>query len=235
VAATPQDECDKNPEKCKNKKKPKTNTKKPAPKKTDKPPQPAQPTQTATQAKPASDQKLASVNSMEIFNGTFPKRGLPDDGKPVKNTENGTTSDTPFGFNLSVDYSIASDSKPLANTIIYEDNKAEVEFVVLEDGKLTTEKNKLDYSGIAGTTDKNGNFTDAPLGFSNDTPVKSIKITQTLYTLDSKGKREDLVTNTITGTTTLNVNGGKLTGNAAMTVTFSNSTTSKTFKIPALK
>ncbi len=171
------------------------------------------------------------VTNVEVFKGPYPKRGLPDDEKSVTNPENGTTSATPYGVQLSVQYVITEDSAPLDSINLYEDNKVEVQAIVSENGKLTVEKSTLEYSALAGTTDKNGKFTDAPLGYSTDTPLVSFKITQTLYTKDKEGKRQDLVTNTITAASTLAVKNNRVTGSGVLKVSFSNAQTTKNLTI----
>ncbi len=179
-------------------------------------------------------QSSLQVNDVSVFNGTFPKSsGRVNNGQQAVNP-NGTSSVLPYGFNLSVDYTLTKNDKPVAGVKIVETVKVEFEQIVSDKGKLETQKGVEKFSGPVSEkpTDKAGNFTDAPIGVSSDTPFTSVKVTQTLYSVGKNGVKQELATNTITATTDYKIVNNKVTGSGRTTVSFSNPTYTKTLTLP---
>jgi len=190
-----------------------------------------------TQEKQKQQQQQQSslqVNDVSVFNGTFPKSSGPVNNGQQAVNPNGTSSVLPYGFNLSVDYTLTKNDKPVAGVKIVETVKVEFEQIVSDKGKLETQKGVAKFSGPVSEkpTDKAGNFTDAPIGASSDTPYTSVKVTQTLYSVGKNGVKQELATNTLTATTDYKIVNNKVTGSGRTTVSFSNPTYTKTLTLP---
>jgi hypothetical protein len=113
----------------------------------------------------------------------------------------------------------------------------EQEQIVYRGDQRTTQKISRGFKGPISDkpTDKDGKITDAPLGLSSDTPITSATITQTLYSVDVKGVKQELVTNKIEATIDYKIVNNKATGSGKINITFSNSTTKKTLTLSGPK
>jgi hypothetical protein len=198
--------------------------------------QPVETTQTpATEIQPRPVFGIAA-NSVSVFSGTFPSSG----GNPLQFGERavnpaGTSSVLPFGFNLSVNYTVTRNGVPIEGVEIFEEVQVEQNQVVrAPDGSFQVDTTQLPgFSGpvAARATDGNGNFTDAPLGTSNSTPITSASLTQTLYTTVN-GQRRDLVVNSINANFNVNVQNNRVSGDGRANVRFNSPTLNRTLSLP---
>jgi hypothetical protein len=176
-----------------------------------------------------------AANSVSVFSGTFPSSG----GNPLQFGERavnpaGTSSVLPFGFNLSVNYTVTNNGVPVEGVEIFEEVQVEQNQVVRDpDGSFQIENKSLLFSGpvAARATDANGNFTDGPLGASNSTPMTSASLTQTFYT-NVNGQRRDLVVNSINANFNVNVHNNRVSGDGRANVRFNSPTLNRTLSLP---
>ncbi len=174
-----------------------------------------------------------TTNNVSVFNGTFPSSGgnPANFGQPAVNP-NGTSAVLPFGANISVDYTLTSNGVAV-ETEIFEEVEPEGSQVVREaDGSYGIETQTNLFQGpVVTSSDRYGNFPDAPLGVSNAAPLTSATVTQTLYIMVD-GQRRDLVVNLIEVNVNYQVRGNSIQGNGNVTVKYSNPNFTKTLELP---
>jgi RHS repeat-associated protein len=177
------------------------------------------PIATEVQQRPLARAYDIQSQGISVFRGTFPESKdrfgnvLDVSGQPADN-ENGNSSVAPFGFNLSIDYTVTSGGQPAEGVAITETVTGTATVLVPENGQLVERQVPVGFGGSisGGTTDRNGRVTDEPIGISSQLPVISVNLTQNIYATDASGFTQRLVTNEISGTTSYRMSGDTVTG-----------------------
>jgi RHS repeat-associated protein len=162
------------------------------------------------------------VTDVSIFQGTFPQTGgiAENRGQQAVNP-NGTSAKLPFGFDLSVNYTVTQNGQPVEGVQIFEELKLEGRQAVRdENGVFAIERQGgKDQGPIGPPTDQKGNTTDQPLGANSASPIVSATVTQTLYTMVN-GQRRDLAVNSASATFDVRVTNNSVRGTVRGRVEF---------------